>query len=136
MCSPRHGKLFYIIIIIVIFFCAENASFRGYGRRHLLASNATNYSRATKYGYQRNPCNAGMTLLFAMFTKTTSFRSYSTFVYLLRVHILNKNMHTYITSAHGHELSGCVRTDAYNLILIFVSYYYAPCSWPVSLGNL
>ena len=25
----------------------------------------------------------------------------------------------YITSAHGHELSGCVRADAYNLIIIF-----------------
>ena len=24
-----------------------------------------------------------------------------------------------ITSAHGHELSGCVRADAYNLILFF-----------------
>ena len=35
-------------------------------------------------------------------------------------------MRTYITSAHGHELSGCVRADAYNLILIFASYYYAP----------
>ena len=37
-------------------------------------------------------------------------------------------MCTYSTSAHGHELSGCVRADAYNLILIFASYYYAP--WP------
>ena len=35
-------------------------------------------------------------------------------------------MRTYITSAHGHELSGCVHADAYNLILIFASYYYAP----------
>ena len=40
-CSPRHGKL-YIAITIVIF--AENASFRSYDRRHLLASNATNCS--------------------------------------------------------------------------------------------
>ena len=32
-------KTLYIGIIIVIF--AENASFRSYGRRHLLASNAT-----------------------------------------------------------------------------------------------
>ena len=40
-CSPRHGKL-YIAITIVIF--AENASFRSYGQRHLLVSNATNCS--------------------------------------------------------------------------------------------
>ena len=33
-------KTLYIGIIIVIF--AENASFRSYGRRHLLAPNATN----------------------------------------------------------------------------------------------
>ena len=35
----------------------------------LLASNATNYYGATKYGYQRNPRNVGMTLLFAVLTK-------------------------------------------------------------------
>ena len=35
-------KTLYIGIIIVIF--AENASFRSYGRRHLLALNATNRS--------------------------------------------------------------------------------------------
>ena len=35
-------KTLYIGIIIVIF--AENASFRSYGRRHLLAPNATNRS--------------------------------------------------------------------------------------------
>ena len=35
-------KTLYIAIIIVIF--AENASFRGYSRRHLVASNATNCS--------------------------------------------------------------------------------------------
>ena len=34
-------------------------------------------------------------------------------------------------SAHGHELSGCVRADAYNLILIFALYYYAP--WPCTV---
>ena len=28
------------------------------------------------------------------------------------------------------ELSGCVSADAYNLILIFASYYYAPWPWP------
>ena len=38
-------------------------------------------------------------------------------------------VHNY--SAHGHELSACVRADAdayiYYLILISASYYYAPC---------
>ena len=71
----------------------------------------------------------GMTLLFAVLTKDDSFRSYSTFVYLLRAHMLNINTCTYTTNAHGHELSGCVRADAYNLILIFASYYYAPWPW-------
>ena len=71
-----------------------------------------------------------MTLLFANLTKNDSFRSYSTFVYLLRAHILNINTCTYTTSVHGHELSECVRADAYNIILIFASYYYyAPWSW-------
>ena len=60
-----------------------------------------------------------MTLLFAVLTKNDSFRSCSTFVYLLRAHILNINTCKYTTSAHGHELSGCVRADEYNLILIF-----------------
>ena len=72
-------KTLYIGIIIVLF--AENASFRSYGRCHLLAPNATNRSLATKYGYQRNPRRQR----------------------LLRAHILNINMCTYITSAHGHE---------------------------------
>ena len=113
--SPRHGKLFYNYIIIVIF--AENASFRTYGVICLPRMPLT-----TKYGYQRNPRNAGMTLLlFAVLTKNDSFRSYSTFVYLLRARFLNINTCKYTTSAHGHELSGCVRADAYNLILIFAS---------------
>ena len=56
----------------------------------------------------------GMTLLFAVLTKNDSFRSYSTFVYLLRAHILNINTCTYTTSAHARKLSGCVRADAYN----------------------
>ena len=60
----------------------------------------------------------GMTLLFVSLTKNDSFKRYSTFVYLLCVHILNINMRTYITSAHGNELSECVLADAYNLILI------------------
>ena len=38
-------------------------------------------------------------------------------------------MRKYTTSAHGHELSGCVHADAYNLILIFASYHYAPWPW-------
>ena len=63
-------------------------------------------------------------ILFAILTKNDSFRSYSTFVYiLLRAHILNINMRTYV--------SGCVRTDAYNLI--FASYYYAPWTWPCTV---
>ena len=37
-------------------------------------------------------------------------------------------MHMYINSARGHELSGHVRADAYNLI--FAPYYYAPWPWP------
>ena len=37
----------------------------------------------------------GMTLLFAVLTKYDSFRSYSTFVYLLRAHILNVNVYVY-----------------------------------------
>ena len=74
-------KSLYIGIIIVIF--AENASFRSYGRRHLLAPNAiiTAPELYTNYGYQRNPRRQR----------------------LLRAHILNINMCTYITGAHGHE---------------------------------
>ena len=87
-----------LYIIIVIFAEKSTASF-------LLASNATNYSGATNYGYQWNPRNVGMTLLFAVLTENDSFRSYSTFIYLLRAHILNINTCMYTTSAHGHELS-------------------------------
>ena len=74
----------------------------------------------------------GMTLLFAVLTKNDLFRSYSTFDYVLRAHILNINTCTHATiiySAHGHELSGYVRADVYNLIVIFASYYYAPGPW-------
>ena len=39
---------------------------------------------------------------------------FGTFAYLLRAHIRNINMHMYISSAHGHELSGRVRAKAYN----------------------
>ena len=90
-------------------------------RSKATASFACLDSGATKYEYQRNPRNVGMTLLFAVLTKNDSFRSYSTFVYLLRAHTLNINTCMYTTSAHGHELSGCVRADAYNLVLIFAS---------------
>ena len=123
--TAAQKTLLYIIIVIF----AENASFKSYGVTCLPRMPLTSYSGATKYGYQRNPRNVGMTLLFAVLTND-SFRSYSTFVYLLRAHILNINTCTYTTSAHGHELSGCVRADAYNLILIFASYYYAPWPWP------
>ena len=56
----------------------------------------------------------GKTLVFAILTKNALFRSYNTFAYLLRAHIRNINMHMYIASAHGHELSGRVRAHAYN----------------------
>ena len=58
-----------------------------------------------------------MTLLFAILTKNASFRSYDTFGYLLRAHIRNINMRRYITSAHGHELSGRVRAHTYKIIM-------------------
>ena len=72
----------------------------------------------------------GMTLLLVILTKNVLLRSYSTFAYLLRAYIRNINMHMYITSAHGHELSGSVHADAYNLIY-YALYYYAPWPWPV-----
>ena len=40
-------------------------------------------------------------------------------------------MHTYITSAHGHELSGCIRADTYNLILILHRIIMLPGLSPV-----
>ena len=69
--------------------------------------------------YQRNPHNVSMTFLFAVLTENDSFRSCIQHICLPSAHILNINTCTYTTSAHGHELSGCVRADAYNLILIF-----------------
>ena len=126
MFTVAQKTLLYIIIVIF----AENASFKSYGVICLPRMPLTSYSGATKYGYQRNPRNMGMTLLFAVLTKNDSFRSYSTFVYLLRAHILNIKTCTYTTSAHGLELNWCVRADAYNLIIIFASYYYAPWPWP------
>ena len=65
-------------------------------------------------GYQRNQLKVGKPLIVATLTKNASFRSYSTFAYLLRAHIRNINMRRYITSARGHELSGRVRAHAYN----------------------
>ena len=65
----------------------------------------------------------GKPLIVATLTKNASFRSYSTFVYLLRAHICNINMCRYITSARGHELSGRVRAHTYNY------YAWAECSW-------
>ena len=50
--SPRHRKLFYIIIIIVIF--AENASFKSYGVICLPRMPLTSYSGATKYTTDTN----------------------------------------------------------------------------------
>ena len=116
--TATRKTLLYIIIVIF----AKNASFRSYGIICLPRMPLTSYFGATKYGYQRYPRNVGMTLLlFAVLTKNDSFRSYSTFVYLLRACILNINTCKYTTSGHGHELSGCVHADAYNLILIFAS---------------
>ena len=64
--------------------------------------------------YQRNQLKVGEPLIVATLTENTLFRSYGTFAYLLRAHIRNINMRKYITSAHGHELSGHVRAHAYN----------------------
>ena len=65
-------------------------------------------------GYQRNQLKVARPLIVTILTKNALFRSYGTFAYLLRVHIRNINMRRYITSARGHELSGCVRAHAYN----------------------
>ena len=90
----------------------------------------TNYSGATKYGYQRNPCNASMTLLFEVLTENDSFRSciqhirlppsctYPQYIYIFK--------YVYIRT---QLVLMCVRADAYNLILIFASYYYTPWPW-------
>ena len=56
-------------------------------------------------------------------TKNASFKViYNTFAYHLRAHIHNINMRRYITCARGHELSGRVRTQAYNY------YTWAECT--------
>ena len=68
-------------------------------------------------GYQRNQLKVGKPLIVAILTENASFRSYSTFAYFLRAHIRTINIRRYITSARGHELSGHVRTHAYNYLL-------------------
>ena len=65
----------------------------------------------------------GKLLIVATLTKNASFRSYGIFAYLLRAHIRNINMRRYITSARGHELSGCVCAHAYNYCA------WAECEW-------
>ena len=93
MFTAAEKTLLYIIIVIF----AENASLKSYGVICFPRMPLTSYSGATNYGYQWNPRNVGMTLLFAVLTKNNSFRSYSTFVYLLRAHILNINTCSYPT---------------------------------------
>ena len=63
---------------------------------------------------ERNQLKVGKPLIVVTLTKNFSFRSYGIFAYLLRAHIRNINMRSYITSARGHELSGRVRAQAYN----------------------
>ena len=101
---------------------AKNASFRSYGVICLPQMPPITL-KPPKDGYQRNQRVVGKTLIFTILTKNASFRSYGTFAYhimlpvchfVLRAHIRNINMHMYITSARGHELSGRVRTHAYN----------------------
>ena len=91
-------KTLYIAIIIVVF--VENASFRSYGWHHLLASNATNFlSYIIQISTESMQRGHEITIIiFAILTKNALFRER-----LFRAHILNINMHTYITSAQGHE---------------------------------
>ena len=93
-------------------------------RHHLLALTATNYSGATKYGYQRNPRNVIMTLLFSVLTENDSFRSCIQHIRLPPSCAYSQYKYVYIGTQlySAHELSECVRADAYNLILIFASY--------------
>ena len=55
-------------------------------------------------------------------TNNASFRSYGIFAYLLRAYIRNINMHRYITSARGHELSGRVHLVSEAIILFYCRY--------------
>ena len=75
---------------------AKNTLFRSYIQCHLLASNATLTTPETQ-NTDTNGIHA---------TKNVSFRSYSTFSYLVCAHNRNINMRMYITSVCGHELSG------------------------------
>ena len=59
-----------------------------------------------KFGYHWNLVNVCVILLFTIFNKNSLFRTY-TYVPPWCAYIGNINMHMYITSAHGHELSGC-----------------------------
>ena len=52
-----------------------------------------------KYGHQRNPHNVGKILLFAILTKSASFRSYVTFAECISAIYINRRM--YITSARA-----------------------------------
>ena len=58
--------------------------------------------------------------------KNASFRTYSTFVHFFVRIYPHINMRTYV--------GGCVRAGAYNLILIFAS-YYSPWTWICSIGS-
>ena len=64
-----------------------------------------------KYRYQRNPRNVGMTLLFAVLTSEVTAHSF--------------------TFAHGHELSGCVRADAYSINFCIIIIIMLPAPGPV-----
>ena len=76
---------------------AENASFRSYGVICLPRLTTPERQNTDTNGIH---CNVSITLLFAVLTKNDSFEV---------------TAHSF-TFAHGHELSGCVRADAYNLI--------------------
>ena len=75
-----------------------------------------------------------MTLLFVILTKNDSFRSYGTFAYFFRAHIRNIYKYAFVHSARGHELSGRVRTHAYN----YINYntYYAWAKWACDANKL
>ena len=98
---PRNiGKLMYVftaarktpLYIIILILFAENASFRSYG---VICLPRMPLTTPEPQNTDANGIHA--TLLFAVLTKNDSFRSYSTFVYLLRTHILNINTCTYTT---------------------------------------
>ena len=55
------------------------------------------------------------------FNENALFRSYGRFACLLHAHICNINMHMYLTSARGHELSGRVHAHAYNYAWVCIA---------------